>query len=253
MRWFFSHNGITVTGSRILKRGKAVVMESATIVNGAQTVSYFGNPAVMKVLSGSGARVLCKFVKVADADKLNDIESKVAFRSNNQNKVEPSDLMIELSSLVSLQRYFRRSGVHLERKKGELRVHFGELRISKERLAQVLASVGSAEGAVKAKRKQKLFEESAYQLFADFDVGDDARAEALCWTRVDDVFGTTIASLGNLRRRKRGQLAGFAVLTVFHRVLRSTQWKSIFLRRMAQWRTDHEDLEGGSWGDRARR
>jgi hypothetical protein len=148
----FSHNGITITGDRIHKHGKAVVMRSATIVNGAQTVSYFGNPKVMKHLNHNPARVIIKFVKVNAAELLNDVESKVAYRSNNQNKVSPSDLMIELPSLVSLQRYFRRHGVHLERKKGEQKLHFGEPGISKERLAQVLAAVESADGAVKGTR-----------------------------------------------------------------------------------------------------
>src|SRR2546423_9749451 len=109
-------------------------MRSATIVNGAQTISYFGSPRVMKYLSRNPARVIAKFVEVDDAEILNDIESKVAFRSNNQNKVDPSDLMIELPSLVSLQRYFIRQGVHLERKQGEQKLRFGEFGITKERL-----------------------------------------------------------------------------------------------------------------------
>lgn len=113
----FSHNGITILGDGLHRRGSRVVMRSATIVNGAQTVSYLGSPLVMKYLSDNPARLIVKYVEVANAGLLNDIESKVAFRSNNQNKVDPSDLMIGLRSLVSLQRYFRRQGVHLERKK----------------------------------------------------------------------------------------------------------------------------------------
>jgi hypothetical protein len=239
----FSHNGITVTGDRIQKRGNRVTMRSATIVNGAQTVSYLGNPNVMKHLANSPARVIVKFVEVDNVEMLNDIESKVAFRSNNQNKVDPSDLMIELPSLVSLQRYFRRQGVHLERKKGEQKIRFGELGIAKERLAQILAAVNSAQGAVKGKRKQELFEDSAHGLFSEYDASENTRAEAVTWTRVDSIFRNAIYQFANQKRRKRGQLAELASLTVFNRVLRSTGLKSAFLRTMNRWDSDHYDLE----------
>jgi len=234
----FSHNGITVTGDRIKKRGKTVAMRSATIVNGAQTVSYFGSPAVMKRLADNSARVIVKFVEVDDAELLNEIESKVAYKSNNQNKVDPSDLMIELPSLVSLQRHFRRQGFHLERKKGEQKLRFGEPGIGKERLAQVLAAIGSAQGAVQGKRKQELFGQRAPDLFSDYDASDKARSEALAWARVDDTFRTTINRFRNKKRRKRAQMAELASLTVFNGVLRATGLKQAFLRAMARWSSD---------------
>lgn len=238
----FSHNGVTITGDGIKRRNKHVVLKSATIVNGAQTVSYLGSPKVMSRLTRNPARLIVKFVEVGDPEMLNDIESKVAFRSNNQNKVEPSDLMIELSSLVSLQRYFRRHGVHLERKKGEQRLHYGELRISKERLAQVLAAAESPQGAVKAKSKQKLFMEVAHTLFSDYDASESARAEAVAWARVDEVFWTAIYQFANSKRRKRAQIAQLASLTVFNRVLRSTGLKSKFLRIMNRWDSESESI-----------
>jgi len=239
----FSHNGITITGDKIHKRGKVVVMRSASIVNGAQTVSYLGNPNVMKHLAHNPSRVIVKFVEVDDAELLNDIESKVTIRSNNQNKVSPSDLMIELPSLVSLQRYFRRHGVHLERKKGEQKLHFGEPGISKERLAQVLSAVESSEGAVKGKRKQELFMGPAERLFSDFDASEKSRAEAIAWARVDDIFRATINRFVNKKRKKRAQLAQLASLRVFHRVVQSTQLKGGFLRAMGRWDSDNYALE----------
>ncbi|MDD5544691.1 MAG: AIPR family protein [Acidobacteriia bacterium] len=239
----FSHNGITITGDKIHKRGKAVVMRSATVVNGAQTVSYLGNPTVMKNLAHNPAQVIVKFIEVDEAELLNDIESKVAYRSNNQNKVSPSDLMIELPSLVSLQRYFRRHGVHIERKKGEQKLHFGEPGISKERLAQVLAAVESSEGAVKGKRKQELFMGPAQRLFSDFAASEKSRAEAIAWARVDDIFRATVKRFANAKRRKRAQLAQLASLRVFHRVIQATQLKIGFLHAMTRWDSDNDALE----------
>lgn len=239
----FSHNGITVSGVGIRRKGKNVVMKSASIVNGAQTVSYLGSPRVMKYLPHNPARVIVRFVEVDNAELLNDIESKVAFRSNNQNKVDPSDLMIDLASLVSLQRFFRRHGVHLERKKGESKLHLGEQRISKERLAQVLAAVESPEGAVKGKRKQELFSDSAQRLFSDYDSSEVARMEALAWARVDDVAWGAIYQLASKSRRKRAELAQLASLQVFHRVIRSCKLKPAFLRSMARWDSDMDSVQ----------
>jgi hypothetical protein len=239
----FSHNGITISGNGIRRRGRLVVLRSATIVNGAQTVSYLGKPNVMRYLARNPARVIVKFVEVDDSDLLNDIESKVAFRSNNQNKVDPSDLMIELPSLVSLQRYFRRHGVHLERKKGEQKLHYGQLSISKERLAQVLSAVESSQGAVKGKRKQELFMDSAQRLFSDYDASENSRAEAVTWARVDTIFRWTIYGFANDKRKKRAQLAELASLQVFHKALQSTGLKNGFLRAMARWESESDSLE----------
>jgi len=239
----FSHNGITVSGSAFKRSNGTVTLRCASIVNGAQTVSYLGKPGVLKQLGHNPARVIVKFVQVNDPDLLNDIESKVAFRSNNQNKVDPSDLMIELPSLVSLQRYFRRQGVHLERKKGEQKLRYGEFGIPKERLAQVLSAVESSEGAVKGKRKQELFMDSAQRLFSDYDASEDARAAALAWARVDGVFRNSIGWLANNKRRKRAQLAELAALRVFYRVLQRTGLKSGFLRAMARWDSERQCLE----------
>jgi hypothetical protein len=239
----FSHNGITVLGDGIQRRGNRVVMRSATIVNGAQTVSYLGSPMVMKYLSHNPARLIVKYVEVENANLLNDIESKVAFRSNNQNKVDPSDLMIGLRSLVSLQRYFRRQGVHLERKKGEQKLFYGELGISKERLAQVLSAAESSQGAVKAKRKQELFQEAAQRLFSDYDASESSRIEAVVWTRVDSIFQKTIWDISNDKRRKRAQIAEFASLRAFHRSIQSAGLKNGFLRAMSRWDSESWHLQ----------
>jgi hypothetical protein len=197
----------------------------------------------MRRLAWNPARVIVRFIEVDDPELLNDIESKVAFRSNNQNKVDLSDLMIELPSLFSLQRYFRRQGVHLERKKGEQKLRFGELGIAKERLAQVLAAVDSPEGAVKGKSKQELFRSSAHGLFSDYDSSDKARMEAVAWTRVDDTFRATISHLSNRKRRKRAQIAQLASLTVFDRTMRSAGIRSDFFRGMGRWDVHSPGLE----------
>jgi len=103
--------------------------------------------------------------------------------------------------------------------------------------------VASAQGAVKGKRKQELFEDSAHGLFSDYDASEKSRAEAVAWTRVDSVFRDTIYQFANQKRRKRAQLAELASLTVFNRVLRSTGLKAGFLRDMSRWDCQRYNLE----------
>lgn len=238
----FSHNGITISGNRIRRSGNVVTMDSASIVNGAQTVSYFGLPRMMRLLEDNPARIMVKFVQVDNSEHLDDIEAKVAYRSNNQNKVDPSDLMIGLVPLVSLQRHFRRNGIHLERKKGEAKI-LGQHRIPKERLAQVLAAIESPELAVLGKRKQELFEQRAEKIFRDFDATEDSRAEAVAWTRIDAVMNWSASQFSNLARRKRAQLARLASLTAFHKAIRGANIKTAFMRRMNRWEDNQYDLE----------
>ena len=241
----FSHNGITISGDGIRRKGTTIWLKSASIVNGAQTVSYLGSPNVLPKLSHNTAQVLVKFVQADKPELLNEIESKVACRSNNQNKVDPSDLMTELPDLVSLQRYFRRHGFHLERKKGERKLTYGQSCITKERLCQVLASVTTPQGAVKAKSKQKLFADQALDLFADFDRTEKARAEALAWARVDEVFWETINGFAVRKYKKRAQMAQFASLRVFHQALLSAKLKPKLLQTMIRWHpaADHQDID----------
>jgi hypothetical protein len=192
----------------------------------------------------NSAQVLVKFVQADKPELLNEIESKVACRSNNQNKVDPSDLMTELPDLVSLQRYFRRHGFHLERKKGE-RKNYGQSSITKERLCQILASVTTPLGAVKAKSKQKLFADQALDLFADFDRTEKARAESLAWARVDEVFLETINCFAVRKYKKRAQMAQFASLRVFHQALLGANLKQKFLHTMIRWHpaADDQDID----------
>ena len=242
--FIFSHNGITISGDGIHRSGDTITMKSASIVNGAQTVSYLGSLRVLPTLKHNPARVLVKFVQADKPELLNEIETKVACRSNNQNKVDPSDLMTELPTLVSLQRYFRRHGFHLERKKGESKLQFGQSGISKERLCQVLASVITQDGAVKAKSKQQLFSAHAPDLFARYDMSEKSRAEALAWARVDEVFWDTINQFAVKKRKKRAQIAQFATLRVFHRALQKAHLLPRFLKTMVRWHpaADYEDV-----------
>jgi hypothetical protein len=123
--------------------------------------------------------------------------------------------------------------MHLERKKGEPRVEWGQARISKERLAQVLAAARSAEGAVLGKRKQELFVRLAGDLFRDYDCSNSARSEALAWARADRLLAEAGAEFENPRRRKRAQQAHLAALNAFHKIIKTLGVKKQVLRRLA--------------------
>ena len=80
-------------------------------------------------------------------------------------------------------------------------------------------------------------------MFSDYDATENSRIEAVVWTRVDSVFQRTIWGIANDKRRKRAQIAEFASLRAFHRVMQITGLKSGFLRAMSRWERDSWNLE----------
>lgn len=217
----FSHNGVTMVGRSLREGNGSVTIGFPSIVNGAQTVSYFGQPRVSLKATNSPASVMVKLIEVKREEKLEGVETSVAYRSNNQNKVDPSDLMVDLPALVSLQRYFLRHKLLLERKKGEPKPHYCEHKIPKERLAQILAAGESFKGAVAAKRKQELFATDAKRLFESYDADQDARLEAVCWVRIHLSLLEALGEYTRKARKRRAQLAQFAAITVFGSLMRS--------------------------------
>lgn len=236
----FSHNGVTMVGRKLSRRNGTVKIRTPSIVNGAQTVSYFGQPRVSLKASKSTACVMVRLIEVKRDEKLEGVETSVAYRSNNQNKVDPSDLMVDLPALVSLQRYFLRHNLLLERKKGEPKPHFCETRIAKERLAQVLAAAETYKQAVAAKRKQDLFSSQAKHLFEAYDLDRDARLEAVFWTRVHFALIDTVSSSTKKSRKRRAQLAQLAAVTAFAMAMRALGLRRRLMRAVQAWDSEGE-------------
>lgn len=236
----FSHNGVTMVGRNLSRRNGTVKIRTPSIVNGAQTVSYFGQPRVSLKASKSTACVMVRLIEVKRDEKLEGVETSVAYRSNNQNKVDPSDLMVDLPALVSLQRYFLRHNLLLERKKGEPKPHYCETRLAKERLAQILAAAESYKQAVAAKRKQDLFSAHAKRLFEAYDLDRDARLEAVYWARVHFALVDAVSSFTKKSRKRRAQLAQLAAVTAFAMAMRSLGLRRRLMRAVQAWDSEGE-------------
>ena len=236
----FSHNGVTVVGRNIRFHKGRIRIAFPSIVNGAQTISYLGQPRVYRKAENSRASVIVKLIEVKREERLEGVETAVAYRSNNQNKVDPSDLMVDLPALVSLQRHLLRNRILLERKKGEPKPHYCDVRITKERLAQVFAASESPKGASAAKRKQELFTSEAKRLFEEHDTDQDSRLEAALWIHVNNGLLGTIRSYNKRIRKRRAQLAQFAALTVFGNLMRTLGFRQRLRRAVRAWETECE-------------
>jgi len=236
----FSHNGVTMVGRSLKQRKGSLTIGFPSIVNGAQTVSYLGQPRVSLKAANSSASVIVKLIEVKRDEKLEGVETSVAYRSNNQNKVDPSDLMVDLPALVSLQRYFLRNKLLLERKKGEEKPHYCEHKIPKERLAQILAAGESFKGAVSAKRKQELFATDAKRLFESYDADRVSRLDAVCWVRIHLCLLETLGGYTRKASRRRAQLAQFAAITVFGNLIRSLAIRKRLMRATHAWESERE-------------
>lgn len=239
----FSHNGVTVIGRNVHVHNGRVRIAFPSIVNGAQTVSYLGHPRVYLKAIRSHASVMVRLIEVKREERLEGVETVVAYRSNNQNKVDPSDLMVDLPSLVSLYRYLLQHKILLERKKGEVKPHYCEMRITKERMAQVLAASESVKGAAAAKRKQELFSTDAKRLFEEYNEDHDTRLEVAGWVRINSSLQNTLRSYERKARKRRAQLAQFAALTVFGNIMRTLGFRRRLMRAVRAWDSEWELVE----------
>ena len=238
------HNGITIVASGMSKRGKIIKLLRPSIVNGAQSVSTFGSPALYQSVRRSKAYVLVKLICIHDAENLDSIETKIAFRSNNQNKVDPSDLMIDAYDLVKLERYLKSHNIFLERKKGAQGPPYCNNTVPKELFVQILAAVDSIAGLADTKRKQELFEREALKLFEKFNATASRRLEAAFWCTAYKIVNTYIKGLLQKKKRKRAGYAKFAVLAVMNGVIRKRRVKARLLRlHDRNLSTGYESLE----------
>lgn len=154
--FIFFHNGIAVVAKSLrFHRGKST-LHYPSIVNGAQTVSHLGMLSHYARIS-PGAKVLVKLVEVFPKVPFERMETDIAISSNTQNKVKYSDLMVADPDLVTIDRGFRRNGCFLERKKGSNPGFPTDIKITKERLVQLLAAIDQAHGPAAPKNLQKLF------------------------------------------------------------------------------------------------
>lgn len=231
----YSHNGITIVGYRAHSRYGKIKIRHPSIVNGAQTVSFLGNPEMFLAATNSPALVMVKLVLIEDEEGHGGIETNVAFRSNNQNKVDPSDLMVDQPELVSLQRFLRSHKISLERKRGEPSIYNTEIKITKERLVQLLLATKDEHGAAEAKKKQELFQNgTAKRLFEQYN-RPNQRLLAVRWIRTNEVLGNILSDFRIKSRKRRAQFAQFAALTVFSKVCRSLGINQVVMRANSAW------------------
>jgi hypothetical protein len=224
----FSHNGITMVARSARVNGKRLFLSEPSIVNGAQTATHIGRRWGDR-LAKIKASVLVKLVEVLPSASFEKLERDIAIRSNTQNKVDFSDLVVSEPSLVTLQRDLLRRNVFLERRKGEPPPGDYPFRTSKERLVQLLACLDSTLGPSDATRKQDLFKRGhALRLLREHANGTPKIDEVASFIWLDSILRRYIRGYENPRRRRRASTAGFAVFAATVKALHDTKsWKDV--------------------------
>ncbi|MBM4146940.1 MAG: hypothetical protein FJ240_11850, partial [Nitrospira sp.] len=225
--FIFSHNGITMVSQKLSRNGKRITLFEPSVVNGAQTITYIGQKWLKKI-DKTKAEVLVKLIEVRPQASFEELETDIAIRSNTQIKVDFSDLIVSEPSLVTLQKHLLRKHIYLERKKGDQAPSSALLRITKERLVQILACLNKELGPTAPKRLQELFKKHhAVDLIRNYvDENKVNDIVGLIW--LYDLIRRVINSFANKTSRKRGQIATYAIFTATANALKKAGiWNSI--------------------------
>ena len=213
--FIFSHNGITVVAQGIKKQKKSIILYEPSIVNGAQTATFIGQKWLHKI-DKKNASVLVKLIEVLPGVAFETLETDVAIRSNTQNKVPLSDLIVNEPRLVDLQKHLLRKQIYLERKKGEKPPFPPSFRITKERLVQLFSCLEKELGPTAPKRLQELFKSRDHNavdmIRAYVDENKINEVVALIW--LDNLMLKVINGFAQPAMKRRGKLAYFAIYTV---------------------------------------
>lgn len=113
--WYFN-NGIIITCSDYVIKGKKIELFNFSIVNGGQTTSLIGNTHFDQDFS-----VMCKVIKnkFQSNDKSLEFLSKVAEASNTQKPIKVKDLIANRIEQRKLKIQYDELGVFLQLKRGE--------------------------------------------------------------------------------------------------------------------------------------
>lgn len=244
----FSHNGITMVAQQLTRIGKKITLIKPSVVNGAQTISYIGQKWLNKI-EHTKAEVLVKLVEVCPQASFEELETDIAIRSNTQIKVDFSDLIVSEPSLVTLQRHLLRKRVHLERKKGDQPLSTVLLRITKERLVQILSCLDKQLGPTAPKRLQDLFKKhNAVELIRHY-VDENRVNEVIALIWLYKLLIEVNNGYANQKSRKRGQIAAYAIFTsTVNALKKAKKWHPLVHQLAAQedyWNFDRNaEVEG---------
>ena len=231
--FIFFHNGIAVVAKSLRFRRGKTILRYPSIVNGAQTVSHLGRLSHYTRISHN-AKALVKLVEVFPKVPFERMETDIAISSNTQNKVKYSDLMVADPDLVTIDRGFRRHGCFLERKKGSSPGFQTEVKITKERLVQLLSAIDQAQGPAASKNLQKLFaSETAKELIAASVARGQGIEDAVFVAKLDSLCRSYLW-YAQKKTRSRAKTAYFAIFAAYVKALKDTGKWSVVRRELSR-------------------
>lgn len=217
----YYHNGITIVCKKVsFSTGSRVLLESPSIVNGAQTVTFLGRTMYGNI--PKEANVIVKVIEVMDEVKFTRFETEIAMSSNTQNSVKLSDLSVVNPDLVSLERFFSSNKWFLQRKRGKFPQGNPKGKITKVELLQCFSCVDYKTGPSSTKDTQKLFQYHSSRLFGDYTKSASAKKDALLIAQLNMILKRAIGNYktGGKSGKRRVGLAKFSALAIFIEALR---------------------------------
>jgi hypothetical protein len=227
----YFHNGITFVCKRLQKRAGRIFLESPSVVNGAQTVSYLGEALADSI--PPSATVLVKVIEVTASRGFEEFETDVAMSSNTQNKVSLSDLSVIDPDLVSLERFFRSAKSFLERKRGDRPLGKTHVKINKDRLLQLFASLDNKTGPAATKDKQQLYRNHSGRLFAQYASSIECKRDSVFLASLDKfirdvLLAFKLSGRSGKRKKRRLSLSYFTIFAVTAECINDLKlWKPI--------------------------
>lgn len=230
----YYHNGITIVCKKVSFSNGRVVLESPSIVNGAQTVTFLGRSMYGNI--PREATVIVKIIEVTDEVKFTRFETEIAMSSNTQNTVKLSDLSVVNPDLVSLERFFAQNKWFLQRKRGKFPLGTPKGKITKVELLQCFSCVDSKTGPSSTKDTQKLFQYHSSRLFGDYTKSNTAKKDALLIAQLNLILKRAIGNYkgGGKSGKRRVGLAKFTTLAIFIEALRRKKVWNLVRTRLVE-------------------
>lgn len=212
----YFHNGITIVCKKVKFSAKNIELLSPSIVNGAQTVTHIGkkNPQTIS----KKASVITKIVEVKAEGGFEEYETEIAMSSNTQNPVKFSDLMVIDPNLVSLEKFLKSKKVFLERKKGSTSIWKPIVKLNKDLLLQLIASVDQKSiGPSYAKDVENLYKRFSHSLFKKYAQSTSNKRDVLGLVLLFFLVkeATKVNHKKKTTKKKMQSKVGYSSFTVF--------------------------------------
>lgn len=223
--FWFLNNGIIIACEEFDIDGDTVKLYDFSIVNGGQTTTLIGN---YKGTNTQEFYIPCKIVSTKKREKADVFFTKIAEATNSQKPIYARDLKSNAPEMLSLSRWLKEEGIHLEIKRGLKSTFKHSCQIKNDELGQLILSFALQRPGTSRSGKKVIFEnQSTYdQIFKVNYAKDPLKKRFIVdlvhlhnrYLDVEKKLKTSKLDSSQLEILKNGKQAIFAVLGMCYRL-----------------------------------